>query len=208
MAFSQRISNGANIRSRRWAIRTRFDFIPESVEVSSSCMVMGEMICRVCNPERCHRYISLHHVPRFQRTNGQIILNNILSLYAIFNEEVVTLHDVSDVFSHTEEVYGMESDNSCERVMHSIAFNVGISDISIHVKVNTISSDNSRLSAVGKLSISNVGNHSFFTTAEHHQVRSVLAPNRSRISPHFDISGEKTHFSFHLKSLRSEVLYA
>ena len=95
-------------------------------------------------------------------------MENILSLDTILNEEIVSFNDVANIFGDAEEMDCVEGNNSGEGVMYSISFNIGIKDVTVHMKVNTIPSYDFGLTTMGELSISNMGNHPFFSTAKHH----------------------------------------
>ena len=60
--ISKRISHWTYIKSSGWSIRTGFDLVPNTVEITTSCMVVHHIIGWVGDPEGCNRCVSLQHV--------------------------------------------------------------------------------------------------------------------------------------------------
>ena len=78
--------------------------------------------------------------------------------------------------------------------MHCITLDIGIRDISIHMEVDTIPSNNLRLTTVSELCVGNMRNHAILIGTNHHQMRSILIFNWCGITHHLYISGEKAYF--------------
>ena len=190
MTLSQRTSHRTDISCGWWSIRSRFDLIPKSIEITSGCMVVSEVVAGMCDPERSNWNISLKHSPRFHRTYRQIILQNILSLYPIFNEIIMPLNSIPYIMLNSQEVNPVQRDNSSHRMMNCISSGIRFSNISIHMEVNAIPADNSRLPTVSKLGVCNMTHQTILGTSRHKQMRSIPFSNRCFISHHFDVSGQ------------------
>ena len=124
MAFSKRVTDRTDVFSGRRTIGIRFNFVPETIEVSTCCSVKSKVIGGVCDPERSYGNICLHHVPGLKRSDSQVILNDIHCFNTVFNEEVVAFDSVAHVFRDCQEVDTVDGDNSGEGVMDGISFGV------------------------------------------------------------------------------------
>ena len=90
----------------------RFYFVPESVEIAASCVVVHEVVAGMGDPKRSHRNIRLQHGPSLQRTHRQIMHQQIVSLYPVLDKIVVSADAVSDVVLDGQEMHAVESDDS------------------------------------------------------------------------------------------------
>ena len=86
-------------------------------------------------------------------------------------------------------------------MMDSISFNKWIRNISIHMKMNTVSTNNFGLTTMSKFCISNMWNHSIFRTSCHQKMGAILIFCRSFITHHFYISSQKSNFCSYLKTI-------
>lgn len=100
-------------------------------------------------------------------------------------------------------MYSVNCNNSCEWVMDSITFCEWIRDITIHMEVNTISTNNSWLTTVSELSVCNVGYHTILGFACHHEMWTILAFPRCGITFHKNISGQESNLSSHFDTVTS-----
>ena len=51
MAFTKGVADRADIKSSRWTIRVFLNFIPETIEIATCCMVVPEVVAGVGDPE-------------------------------------------------------------------------------------------------------------------------------------------------------------
>lgn len=194
VAFSERSSSGANILGLRRSIWMFFDFVPESVEVSTSSDVESDNIVRVGDPITGTGSIGLKHLVGFDGFDGQVVLDKVFGFDTIFDEEVVSLDIVSDVLLNGQVMDSVDSQNSGHRIVDGITDDFRVFNISIHMEMHAISTDDSRLSAVSEFGVSDVALESFGAGSNHHQVRSIFIIERARFSFHDDVSGEKSDF--------------
>ena len=112
----------------------------------------------------------MEHSPGLERPDGQVVLNEVVSLNAVLDKVVVALDQVTNVVLNSQVVNSVDSDDSGHRIMNCIASSIGVRDISIHVEVNTVSAYDSWLSAVSELGVSNMTLKSILRTTCHQEM--------------------------------------
>lgn len=92
----------------------------------------------------------------------------------------------------------MQSNDSSHGVVNCVSSDIRGRNIAIHVEVYAVTANDSGLSAVSELGVSDVAYKSIFSAACKHQMRTIVIGLRFFVSHHLDIPGEQTHFSSHL----------
>jgi hypothetical protein len=91
----------------------------------------------------------------------------------ILNKEVVAMDSIANVVLDSEIVHSVDGDDSGVRLMNCITASERIGNRPSHVEVNTISAWYLRLSALSKLSESNLSLKTVSSLASHHEMRSI-----------------------------------
>lgn len=107
-------------------------------------------------------------------------------------------HVGSDVFENGQEVRGVNGDDSCKGGVHGNTLNDRIRGRSELVEVHCVSSDDSWLSSVFELYISDLRLSSINLSSVHHEMSSVFGfDGVGGVSLEDDISGEISDFGLH-----------
>ena len=115
----------------------------------------------------------------------------------------MTFYSIANIFRNCQEMNTMQSNYSCKRMMNSITFSEGVRNIAIHVEMDTIPTQDSRLTTMSKLSVCNMPNKSIFFATSQHQVRSIFSSFRAWVTHHLYISCQQPNFSFHFETIAS-----
>lgn len=94
----------ANVWSGTWTVRVWLDLIPKSIEISTSSPISNNSIKRISHPVASHSDITLQHCERSDRTDHQIILDDVVGLYPILNKNVVALDSISYILLHQQVI--------------------------------------------------------------------------------------------------------
>jgi len=114
-------------------------------------VVAVKVVGRVSYPEGSHRDISLEHIRDSERTDGKVVADDVMSLNAVLDEEVVPMDSVSYVLLNSQVVNSVDSDDSGEGLMYSVSPGEGSGNVASHMEVNAIPTQNLWLSALSEL---------------------------------------------------------
>ncbi len=89
--------------------------------------------------------------------------------------------------------------------MHCVSSCEGVRNITIHVEVDAVTTNNLWLTTLSKLSIGYLPNKSILGTSGHHEVGTIAFFLGCLVSSDFDVSGEKTNLSSHLELVLSSI---
>ena len=87
--------------------------------------------------------------------------------------------------------------------MDCISLSKWVRNISVHMEMDTIASDDSGLSAMGELAIGHMTYQTVFWAASHQQMWAVPLRNWSLIAHHLYVSAQQAHLSPHLELITS-----
>jgi len=146
-------SCGANIRGCTGAIRIRFDFVPKTIEITTSCMIIPDCIKRVGDPIASRRGIALKHSLRCNSVDHQVILDYISGLDTVFQENVMSFNFIAHILLNCQIVRSVDSQHSCMRVVNCNSSHETIGNLSGKMEMRTISSDYFGLAAAANLSV-------------------------------------------------------
>lgn len=206
MAFTKWITLWTNISLARRAIRSRFDLVPKSIEISSCSMVVSDVISWVCDPIRSNRNVGLHHLECLQWADSKVILQHILSFNAILNKEVMPTNLVANIALYIQIMHSMQGEDPSEWIMDRITNNIRIRDISVHVEVDAIPTDYPWLPTMSELCIGHMRYQSLFCLSHHYQVGAILFFHWCFcISHHLNVSAQQTDLCPHLQFHSTKV---
>jgi hypothetical protein len=94
---TQRETLGAYIRVSRRTIGMFFQFIPESVEITTGTSVSSNVVKWISDPEGRGCDVGLQHAPRLVGRNNKIVFDGVVCFNTIFKENVMTGGMVADV---------------------------------------------------------------------------------------------------------------
>ena len=96
------------------------------------------------------------------------MFNYVVSFDTVLNENVMAFGSETDVPSNIQEMNTMQSQYSCHRVMNRITNRIWFWNISSHVEMVTISSDDLWLTTFGKLSVSDFTDQTILSASCQH----------------------------------------
>lgn len=121
-----------------------------------------------------------------------------MGLDTVFDEVVVAHYVVTDVVLDCQVMDSVEGDDSGHGIMDCVASGKGVRDVSVHVVVDAIATDDARLSALGELSVGDLANKTILGTSGHHQMSTVTLLGRGIIARHFDVPRQQADLSPHV----------
>lgn len=202
-AVSQRHSSRTNIICCWRTVWIGLYLIPDTVEIGTCCVVEFKVVAGVGHPEWSYWDVSLKHVGDGEGADGQISLDDVVCFDTVFHEEVVSTHSIANVVLYSQIVHSVDSYHSGEGVMNCISPRKRIWDISQHMEMDAVTTQDLRLSAMSKLRVSNVSGETAVDISRQHQMRTISACNRCLVSHHFNVSGQKSNLSPHIDGVSS-----
>ena len=123
------------------------------------------------------------------------MFDDVVGLDTVFQEEVVAVNQIANVMGNREVVDAVNRENTGVRVVNRVTDNVGIADVSVHMEVNAVATDNSRLAALSDLCVGDVAHETLIGGAVHHYVSTILVRDGIGVSSYHDVTGEQSNLS-------------
>lgn len=135
--------------------------VPESkVGSASSCIVLDGIV-RVGDPETSRGDVIVQQARTGSDKCGQIVLEEVASFNAIFQEKGTSHDIVDDIVFHPQVVGLMDVHCSVESLVETAAPDIGGLHVTIQMQVDGVSSKSVGLTHVRQLNILNTGNGQF-----------------------------------------------
>jgi hypothetical protein len=195
--LSERHACGTDVRSGAGSVGVRLDFVPEAVEVSSSCVVSPDCVEGVGDPVARNGGVALQHCQGSDRADHQIILDDVASFDAVLDEDVVAFDQETDVLLDKQVVGSVNGQHSGVRVVDCYSSDEAVGHLPGHVEMRAVPSDNLRLSTLGDLSVGKSGVQAICGLPHEHQVRTVVLGLGHVVSLDYDIPRQQSDLGPH-----------
>lgn len=160
-------------------------------------MIVLDKVVRTGDPVASGCLVTDQQSVQLDCLNGQVAVESVVAFDAVFQEVVVAVDIVAHILGDSQVMSAVDSDHSGQRVVHSIAFYVGLEHVATQVEVQAVSAYLLLLSHVEELCIADTGNGPFYLFAVDHQVASPARLPTAGSTHDLDVSSQEPHFGQH-----------